>query len=63
MRQIEKSQREWADGRRQRDKEILQLRRKVRRPLLLCPEVDPACSSRGSSLLDVRLCEATEMGG
>jgi hypothetical protein len=30
MRQIEKSQREWADGRRQRDKEILQLRRKVR---------------------------------
>lgn len=32
MRQIEKSQREWADGRRQRDKEILQLRRKARLP-------------------------------
>lgn len=29
MKQIERAQREYAEGRRQRDKEILQLRRKV----------------------------------
>ena len=30
VKQIERSQKEYAEGRRQRDKEILQLRRKVR---------------------------------
>ena len=48
MRQIEKSQREWADGRRQRDKEILQLRRKVRKaPGHLSAEDDPSPSTSG----------------
>jgi hypothetical protein len=50
MRQIEKSQREWADGRRQRDKEILQLRRKVRSSYVSCqPMAIPQPAALGAA--------------